>query len=108
MTSPDTGPGSRRGSDPGPNRYFTCISIYFLHFVSKLASIRSRTIASNNVRTMKKEIAASVLDEEEPTRSLEISSAADLDKKKSSLGAFLIRVKIFLLKRKKYDVQTLV
>merc|ERR1719325_528749 len=30
---------------------------------------RSRTIASNNVRTMKKEIAASVLDEEEPTRS---------------------------------------
>ena len=57
---------------------------------------------------MKKEIAASVLDEEEPTRSLEISSAADLDKKKSSLGAFLTRVKIFLLKRKKYDVQTLV
>ena len=106
MPSPDTGPGSRRGSDPGP--IDTSLVLYFLHFVSKLASIRSRTIASNNVRTMKKEIAASVLDEEEPTRSLEISSAADLDKKKSSLGAFLTRVKIFLLKRKKYDVQTLV
>ena len=107
MPTPDTGPGSRRGSDPGA-RYLLRLYFHLFSLKTCLYSIRSRTIASNNVRTMKKEIAASVLDEEEPTRSLEISSAADLDKKKSSLGAFLTRVKIFLLKRKKYDVQTLV
>ena len=57
---------------------------------------------------MKKELPASVLDEEDDTKTLEISSTADFNKKKSSFGIFLTKVKIFLLKRKKYDVQTLV
>ena len=44
-------------------------------------------------------------------KTIQISSEAaqsEMDKKKSSLGLFLTRVKIFLLKRKKYDIQTLV
>ena len=57
---------------------------------------------------MKKELTASVPDEEDDTKTLEISSTADFNKKKSSFGIFLTKVKIFLLKRKKYDVQTLV
>ena len=79
--------------------------MYFstIHFL-----FRSRTIASNNARTMKKELTASVLDKEDDTKTLEISSAHDISKKKSSFGIFLTKVKIYLLKRKKYDVQTLV
>lgn len=72
---------------------------------------RSRTLAGNNVRTMRKEITTSLPDEEHGAKTIEISSEAalsEMDKKKSSLGLFLTRVKIFLLKRKKYDIQTLV
>ena len=42
------------------------------------------------------------------TKPLPILAAADTNKKKSNLGLFLTRVKIFLLKKKKYDFQTLV
>ena len=60
---------------------------------------------------MRKEITTSLPDEELGAKTIEISSEAaqsEMDKKKSSLGLFLTRVKIFLLKRKKYDIQTLV
>ena len=60
---------------------------------------------------MRKEITTSLPDEELRAKTIEISSEAaqsEMDKKKSSLGLFLTRVKIFLLKRKKYDIQTLV
>ena len=60
---------------------------------------------------MRKEITTSLPDEELRAKTIEISSEAaqsEMDKKKSSLRLFLTRVKIFLLKRKKYDIQTLV
>ena len=60
---------------------------------------------------MRKEITTSLPDEQLRAKTIEISSEAaqsEMDKKKSSLGLFLTRVKIFLLKRKKYDIQTLV
>ena len=77
---------------------------------SKFTVFRSRTLAAgNNIRTLRKEITTSLADEELDAKTIEISSETqELDKKKSSLGLFLARVKIFLLKRKKYDIQTLV
>ena len=89
---------------------YTKLFTIFVSF-SKFTVFRSRTLAGNNVRTMRKEITTSLPDEELRAKTIEISSEAaqsEMDKKKSSLRLFLTRVKIFLLKRKKYDIQTLV